>query len=54
MRRLIKRFMADQSGATAVEYALIVTFLSIVVATAITSLGRQLFTLLLTTTQAIH
>jgi len=39
MRRLIQKFLADQSGATAIEYALIATGISIVIVTAVQGLG---------------
>ncbi len=54
MRRLLKRFIADQSGATAIEYGLIATLLSVVVAAAVTVLGKQLYGLLGTVSAAIH
>jgi len=54
LRNLFKRFLADHSGATALEYALIVTFLSIVVATAITNLGQLLYNLLLKAILALN
>jgi pilus assembly protein Flp/PilA len=37
----LKRFMADQSGATAVEYAIIAAGISIAIAAAVTTLGSQ-------------
>ena len=39
MRRLIARFRADRSGATAIEYALIAAGLSIVILGAVNALG---------------
>ena len=54
MPNLIRRFIADQSGATAVEYAVIVTLLSVVIAAAITSLGKQMYNLIGNATAAIH
>jgi pilus assembly protein Flp/PilA len=42
--RLIKRFLADQSGATAIEYALIAGFLSIVIVVAVNGIGVTLNT----------
>ncbi|MGX7745105.1 Flp family type IVb pilin [Rhodopseudomonas parapalustris] len=41
MRRLIERFRADTSGATAIEYALIAAGLSIVIVGAVTALGTS-------------
>ena len=42
MRRLISRFLADQSGATAIEYCLIATGLSIVILVAVNGIGTTL------------
>ena len=44
MRRLISRFLDDQSGATAIEYCLIATGLSIVILAAVNSIGTSLNT----------
>ncbi len=54
MRRLTRRFMRDEKGATVIEYALIVSLLSIVVAAAATALGTQLYNLIGTATTSIH
>jgi pilus assembly protein Flp/PilA len=42
MRRLISKFFADQSGATAIEYCLIAAGLSIVIVVAVNGLGSTL------------
>lgn len=39
---LIRRALADQSGATAIEYALIAGSISIVIVVAVTALGTTL------------
>jgi pilus assembly protein Flp/PilA len=39
MRRLIGKFLADQSGATAIEYCLIAVGLSIVILAAVNGIG---------------
>jgi pilus assembly protein Flp/PilA len=44
MRRLFSRFLADQSGATAIEYALIAAGLSIVIVVAVGGIGANLNT----------
>lgn len=44
MRRLIQNFLADQAGATAIEYCLIAAGLSIVIVTAVNSIGSTLNT----------
>ena len=42
MKNLFSRFAADQSGATAIEYGLIAGLISVVIITAITTLGTKL------------
>ena len=44
MQRLISRFLADQSGATAIEYCLIAAGLSIVSITAVKGIGSTVNT----------
>ena len=44
MRQLISRFLGDQSGATAIEYCLIAAGLSIVIVTAVNSIGSTVNT----------
>ena len=44
MRALIKRFVADQSGATAIEYGLIAALIAVVIITAVTAVGTSLST----------
>lgn len=43
MSSLLKRFQNDNSGATAIEYALIAGLISISIITAATSIGTRLF-----------
>ncbi|MGP7975781.1 MAG: Flp family type IVb pilin [Desulfobaccales bacterium] len=38
----IKRFLNDESGATAVEYGLLVALIAVVIITAVTTLGNNL------------
>lgn len=45
MSRRPRRFMSDESGATAIEYAMIAAGVSIAVATAVTSIGTTMNTL---------
>lgn len=45
MRALIARFLADRSGATAIEYALVGSLISIAIIVGATYLGSQLNTL---------
>lgn len=42
MRRLMKKFLADQSGATAIEYALIAAGVSVVIMTAVQGIGTTM------------
>jgi pilus assembly protein Flp/PilA len=44
MRSLIKRFVADHSGATAIEYGLIAALIAVVIITAVTAVGTALST----------
>ena len=41
MRQLVLRFIADQTGATAIEYALIATGISIVILASVNSIGTS-------------
>ncbi len=41
MRRLLLKFLADQSAATSIEYALIATGISIVIISAVLMLGTN-------------
>lgn len=40
----VRRFIADQSGATAIEYGLIAGLIAIVIVTAVTTIGTRLST----------
>jgi pilus assembly protein Flp/PilA len=44
MQRLITRFVADESGATAIEYGLIAAGISVVIIGAVNSIGTKLGT----------
>jgi pilus assembly protein Flp/PilA len=44
MRELLKRFGADEQGATAIEYGLIAAGISVAIIVAVTSLGTTLNT----------
>ena len=41
MRNLFARFLADQSGATAIEYCLIAVGISIVILAAVNGIGTS-------------
>ncbi len=42
MNKFIRKFIADESGATAIEYGLIAALISVVVITAVTLIGTNL------------
>jgi len=42
MRKLVGRFLRDNSGATAIEYALIAAGISIVILAAVDNIGTTL------------
>jgi pilus assembly protein Flp/PilA len=42
MTKFVSRFMKDESGATAIEYGLIVALIAVVIITAVTTLGTKL------------
>ena len=42
MPMFIERFMKDEGGATAIEYAMIAAFIGIAIVGAVTSLGTSL------------
>jgi pilus assembly protein Flp/PilA len=42
VRNYIAQFLKDDSGATAIEYALIAAFIALVIITAATSIGTEL------------
>ena len=41
MTNLLKRFIKDESGATAIEYGLIASLISVAIITAASSLGKN-------------
>jgi pilus assembly protein Flp/PilA len=44
MTKTIARFLREESGATAIEYGLIVALIAVVIITAVTTLGTNLST----------
>lgn len=44
MTQFFSRFAKDESGATAIEYGLIAALISVVIITAVTSIGTKLKT----------
>jgi pilus assembly protein Flp/PilA len=53
MKKFLSRFATDQSGATAIEYGLIVALIAVVIIGAVTTLGGNLNTSLSTAGNAI-
>ena len=54
MRAFLSRFAGDETGATAIEYGLIVALIAVVIISAVTTLGTNLNTTLSTAGSAIH
>ena len=44
MKSILKNFVADESGATAIEYGLIAAGIAIAIITAVNGVGSQLST----------
>ncbi len=44
MSKIVKKFIANQSGATAIEYALMASLLAVVLVGVLTNLGNRLST----------
>ncbi len=42
MSKFVTRFLNDESGATAIEYGLIVALIAVVIASVVTTLGGSL------------
>jgi pilus assembly protein Flp/PilA len=41
---ILRKFLKDESGATAIEYGLIAALIAVVIITAVTAVGTQLST----------
>ncbi len=54
MARVLRRFLNDRNGATAIEYGLIIALLSVVIAGAVSNLGGKLYTLISSAAAATH
>ena len=54
MHKLLTRFAAEQSGATAIEYGLIVALIAVVIISAVTTLGSNLNGTMSKAGSAIH
>jgi len=54
MTKFVTRLMRDESGATAIEYGLIVALIAVVIIGAVTALGTNLNTTLSSAGSAIR
>jgi pilus assembly protein Flp/PilA len=54
MSQFVTRFVKNESGATAIEYGLIVALIAVVIIAAVTTLGTNLNTTLSKAGSAIH
>ncbi len=54
MMNLIKRFVQDKSGATAIEYGLIAAGISVAIITVVNGLGGKLNTTFQAVSDALH
>lgn len=54
MKQFVSRLVADESGATAIEYGLIVALIAVVIIGAVTTLGTNLNTTMSKAGSAIH
>jgi pilus assembly protein Flp/PilA len=53
MKNLVKRFVKDESGATAIEYGLIAAGISVAIVAVVQGLGTHLKTTLTSVTTAL-
>lgn len=54
MKNLLKRFLADESGATAIEYGLIAAGLSLAIISTVNGLGTRLNTRFASISSSLH
>ena len=54
MSKFMTRFLKDESGATAIEYGLIVALIAVVIISAVTTLGSNLNGTMSKAGSAIH
>jgi pilus assembly protein Flp/PilA len=52
--KILSRLLADESGATAIEYGLIVALIAVVIIGAVTTLGTNLNSTMSKAGSAIH
>ncbi len=54
MSKFVTRFLKDESGATAIEYGLIAALISVVIVTALTTIGTNLNTKFTSVGTSLH
>jgi len=54
VKQVLSRFVSDESGATAIEYGLIVALIAVVIIGAVTTLGANLNGTMSKAGSAIH
>lgn len=54
MKRLLQEFIADQSGATAIEYGLIAAGISLAIISVVNGLGTKLSTKFTAINNSLH
>ena len=54
MKNLLKKFLADESGATAIEYGLIAAGLSLAIISTVNGLGTRLNTRFASISSSLH
>jgi pilus assembly protein Flp/PilA len=53
MRNFVKRYLSDESGATAIEYGLIAALIAVAIIATVTSVGTKLQTTFTTVSGAL-
>lgn len=53
MRKLFRRFLGDEAGATAIEYGLICALIFVVILTAVTAFGQTATGVFITVSEAV-
>jgi len=54
MRQMLTRFLADESGATSIEYAVMAASIALAIIPGVNALGKQLGVKFAAVTTALH
>ena len=54
MRQMLTRFLADESGATSIEYAVMAASIALAIIPGVNALGKQLGAKFAVVTTALH